>query len=101
MNTLTHYGERKLIELVVSRYCRSLGDDCAVLPIGGEDLIVTTDPVPEPAAYLIGGDPDPYWAGWLLVTINASDLAAAAAKPVGFLAAVEAPGNTDVSEFER
>jgi thiamine-monophosphate kinase len=36
-----------------------------------------------------------------LVTINASDLAAAGAAPLGFLAAVECPSETDVSDFKR
>jgi thiamine-monophosphate kinase len=64
-------------------------------------LIITTDPVPEPAAKLLGGDPDPYWMGWLLVIINASDLAAAGANPVAFLAAVEASPTMSVDDFER
>jgi len=62
---------------------------------------VTTDPVPEPAAKVLANDPDPYWMGWLLVTINASDIAASGANPIGFLAAVEAPPTLSVSDFER
>ena len=58
-------------------------------------------PVPEPAAHILGGDPDAFWKGWLLVTINASDLAASGACPLGFLAALEAPGELPVREFRR
>ncbi len=101
MKTLRDYGERAIIADIVSRYCRVVGDDCSTFDLGAIDLVVTTDPVPEPAAKLIGGDSDPYWAGWLLVVINASDLAAAAATPRGFVAAIDAPAETSVANFER
>jgi thiamine-monophosphate kinase len=65
------------------------------------DLVLTTDPVPTPAARVIGKDTDLYWMGWLLVVINASDLAAAGARPRGFLAAIEAPSDLGIRDFER
>ena len=98
---LQDLGERELIRSVLPKYCSGVGDDCAVVQLGDVDLLITTDPVPQPAARLLGKDPDVYWMGWLLVVINASDLAAAGAQPLAFLAAIEAPSNLPTSQFER
>jgi len=86
---------------VVARYAESIGDDCGVVPFGRASIVATTDPVPKPAASAIGGDDDLFWMGWLLVTINASDLAAAGAEPLGFMAALEMPALLESSELER
>src|SRR5437762_13765694 len=99
--TLQDFGEREIIREILPRYTSGIGDDCAILNVKSSHLVVTTDPVPEPASKLLGGDPDPYWTGWLLVIINASDLAAAGANPDAFLAAIEAPATTPVDDFER
>jgi len=101
MAKLQDLGEREIIRLLVLPWCNGAGDDCGFVPFLGGDLVVTTDPVPEPAARLIGGDPDPYWAGWLSVVINASDLAAAGAEPLGFVSAIEAPPLTEVEDLGR
>ncbi len=99
--TLQDLGERELIRSVLPKFCAAVGDDCAIVSLGDVDLLLTTDPVPQPAAYVIGNDPDLYWRGWLLVIINASDLAAAGAQPLGFLAAIDAPSTLLISDFER
>jgi thiamine-monophosphate kinase len=99
--TLQDLGEREVVRQILPRFSAGIGDDCAVLDFTKGHLIVTTDPVPEPAANLVGGDSDPYWMGWLLVIINASDLAAAGADPVAFLAAIEAPPTMSIDDFER
>ena len=101
MSKLQDLGERRLIDQVIRRHCSVAGDDCAFLDLPGRRLAITTDPVPEPAAFVLAGDADPYWKGWLLVTINASDLAAAGAAPLGFVAAVEAPPEAAVEELDR
>jgi len=99
---LIDIGERKLTDLILSKYVDgNFGDDCSELIVGGAHIVVTTDPVPRPAAFVIGGDPDLYWMGWLLVTINASDLAAAGATPLGFLAALDLEREMPLSELER
>jgi thiamine-monophosphate kinase len=100
-DTLRALGERVIVSSILPRFSKSSGDDCAYLPVGAESIVVTTDPVPIPAASFFGGDPDLYWAGWLLVTINASDIAASGASPLGFLAAIEAPPSLDLVSFER
>lgn len=98
---LQDLGEREIVRQILPKFSAGIGDDCAILDFIDEHLIITTDPVPEPAAKLLGGDPDLYWMGWLLVIINASDLAAAGADPVAFLAAIEAPSAMSVDDFER
>ena len=99
---LEDIGERAIIARIMARYVSSpIGDDCAHVRVSDEGIVLTTDPVPIPAARLFGGDEDPYWIGWLLVTINASDIAAAGGEPLVFLAAIEAPADLDVTAFER
>ncbi len=99
--TLRDLGEREIVQRILPKYSLGIGDDCAVIDINAERLIVTTDPVPPPAAKLIGNDSDLFWMGWLLVVINASDLAAGGAHPLAFLAAIEAPPNLPLHQFER
>ena len=99
---LIELGERHIIESLISPYVNGIGDDCAIVRLNDEvDIVMTTDPVPEPAAMVIGGDTDLYWRGWLLVVINSSDLAAAAAHPLAFLAALESPSDLTACEFSR
>jgi thiamine-monophosphate kinase len=98
---LRDLGEREILRSIIPKFCTTAGDDCAIVPVSMMDLVLTTDPVPQPAAKMIGNDPDLYWMGWLLVIINCSDLAAAGAEPVAFLSAIEAPSETSVSVFER
>jgi thiamine-monophosphate kinase len=102
MLTLADLGEREIIREVLPRFCGSVGDDCAVVPVCEDwDLVLTTDPAPVPAAQTIAGEHDLWFMGWLAATINASDLAAAGAAPVAFLAAIEAPREMPMSDFER
>jgi thiamine-monophosphate kinase len=62
---------------------RGLGDDAAVLEIGGETLVLTHDMIVEGVHYL-PGDP-PADVAWKLVAVNLSDLAAKGARPIGVL----------------
>ena len=101
MEVLLDFGERRLIEEVLSEYCDGIGNDCAILKMDGKWTVITTDPVPLPAAKCIAGEGDPYYVGWLLVIINASDLAAAGAQGKAFLAAIEARGDMPMSDFKR
>ncbi|GLH95596.1 thiamine-phosphate kinase [Phytohabitans aurantiacus] len=104
--TLGDLGEQKIIELILRpRYTTAefrFGDDCASVrvPNGAAWLVTTTDPCPEPVAALIGYL-DPYFRGWLLATINLSDLAAAGAEPLGLLTSLVLPADTAVDSFSR
>jgi thiamine-monophosphate kinase len=62
---------------------RGLNDDCAVLEIGTETLILTHDAMAEGVHYLAGQDPAD--VAWKLISTNMSDLAAKGAEPLGVL----------------
>ena len=62
---------------------RDLADDCAVLEIGGEALVLTHDAMVEGVHTLPGQDLAD--VAWKLVACNLSDLAAKGAQPLGVL----------------
>ena len=62
---------------------RGLDDDCAILDVGGETLVLTHDMMVEGVHFL--PDQDPTDLAWKLVAVNLSDLAAKGAAPLGVL----------------
>lgn len=62
---------------------RGLADDCAVLAVGGETLVLTHDMMVEGTHFR--PDADMADVAWKLVATNLSDLAAKGAEPVGVL----------------
>ncbi|MEP3049946.1 MAG: thiamine-phosphate kinase [Erythrobacter sp.] len=62
---------------------RALEDDCAVLELGGETLILTHDMMAEGTHFLANQDMAD--VAWKLVATNLSDLAAKGAEPVGVM----------------
>ncbi len=62
---------------------RGLDDDCAVLPLGHETLILTHDAMAQGVHYLPTQDMAD--VAWKLVATNLSDLAAKGAQPLGVL----------------
>lgn len=62
---------------------RGLVDDCAVIEIGGETLVLTHDMMIEGIHWLPGQDPAD--VAWKLVAVNLSDLASKGAEPIGVL----------------
>jgi len=101
MSTLGELGERRILREIIPRFADAIGDDCAAVEGGDGTLVITTDPVPVPAALLIGLESDLFWTGWLLVTINASDIAASGALPLAFVAALDLPRDLEVRKLER
>ncbi|MEA5366698.1 thiamine-phosphate kinase [Amycolatopsis sp., V23-08] len=98
-------GERGIQERVLKpRYAgtEGFGDDSALLAKvdSPSELVATTDSCPTPLVNLLG-EPDLYHAGWLLATINLSDLAAAGAEPLGLVVNYTLPKTTTVADFER
>ena len=61
-----------------------VGDDAA--PVPGSDLVAATDAIVPSMV-----ERDPWWAGWCSVLVNANDLAAMGATPVGLLDSLAAP----------
>lgn len=88
-------GELAFIEalraLASDPAARGLRDDCAVLPFGGEVLILTHDTMVAGVHFL--PDQDPADVAWKLVATNISDLAAKGAVPVGVLLSYQLNGN--------
>ena len=104
---LCDLGEDRIVDdLIVPRfpavgYLLGGPDDCAVLPLDtGGMLVHSADPCPAPVVYNLF-DRDPYHYGWLVVTINASDIAAMGASPAQMLLLIEAPGDMPVRAFKR
>lgn len=62
---------------------RNFDDDCAVLEVGSEALVLTHDMMVAGVHYL--AEQDPADVAWKLVATNMSDLAAKGAAPVGVL----------------
>ena len=67
-----------------------LQDDCALLtPEPGTELVLKTDPVAEGIHFLTDDAPED--VAWKALAVNASDLAAKAAQPIGYLMALSFP----------
>ena len=64
-----------------------VGDDGA--PVPTTDLVAASDAIPPSMV-----ERDPWWAGWCSVVVNANDLAAMGAAPVGLLDTVAGPTAT-------
>src|SRR5258707_14371590 len=106
---LDDLGERRIIEEIMrprygDQWPEDFGHDCAIVgetdSWPGRTVVATTDPCPEPMASFLGYK-DLYYRGWLLATINLSDLAAAGATPVGLLTSLVLPNDLTVSELSR
>ncbi|WIX84430.1 thiamine-phosphate kinase [Amycolatopsis sp. DG1A-15b] len=102
---LGQLGERGIQEKVLRpRYgdTEGFGDDSAFLTKvdSPSELVATTDSCPAPLVDLLR-EPDLYHSGWLLATINLSDLAAAGAEPLGLVVNYTLPAATTVRQFER
>lgn len=69
--------------LAATPAARGLRDDAAVLELGGETLVLTMDTLVEGVHYL--PDDPAATVAWKLVAVNASDLSAKGAEPLGCL----------------
>jgi thiamine-monophosphate kinase len=78
-----------------------LMDDCALItPEAGSELVLKTDPVAEGVHFL--ADDPPEDIAWKALAVNVSDLAAKAARPIGYLMALalpEAPSTDWMTRF--
>lgn len=70
---------------------RGLADDCAVIDLGSECLVLTHDAMAEGLHFLPGQDPADL--AWKLVATNLSDLAAKGAEPLGVLLGYQLGGD--------
>src|SRR2546428_7114702 len=99
---LSDIGERGAIDILARIYDRGqpigLGHDCGVVEWGDDYLVVTTDVVNRKTHIPAGATAQQI--GWYATAVNLSDIAAAGARPLGFVAALSMPADTDV-EFLR
>jgi thiamine-monophosphate kinase len=70
---------------------RGLGDDCALIEVGGETLIFNHDLMAEDVHFR--PEADLADVAWKLVAINLSDLAAKGAEPIGIMLGYSLGGN--------
>lgn len=98
MAKLSDVGERAAIEVLTRIFDRGhpigLGHDCGVVDWGEEFLVITTDVVNPRTHIPPGARPDQ--VGWYLTAVNLSDVAAAGARPMGFVAALSLPPSTEI-----
>jgi thiamine-monophosphate kinase len=99
---LKDLGERAVVERLKKVFDRGhpvgLGHDVGVVDWGPDYLVITTDAVN--AATHIPGGATPGQVGWYLVAVNLSDIAASGAEPLGFVAALALPRETDLEYVE-
>ncbi|MGB9901568.1 thiamine-phosphate kinase [Methanothrix sp.] len=92
-------GERSLI----SRITEVLGglehDDCAVIELDGDCLVVTTDMLHRETDF--PAQATPWQIGWMSAAVNLSDIAAMGAEPLGVLIAAGIPPETDLGFVEE
>ncbi len=100
MARLSDIGEREAIAILTRIFDRGhpigLGHDCGVVEWGEDYLVITTDVVNPRTHVPAGARADQ--VGWYLVAVNLSDIAAAGARALGFVAALSLPPSTD-TEF--
>ena len=98
MTRLSDVGERAAIQILGRIFDRGhpvgLGHDCGVVDWGDEYLVITTDSV-NPRTHVPEGA-TAQQVGWYLTAVNLSDVAAAGARPLGFVSALSLPADTDV-----
>lgn len=106
-DTLGDWGEARILDaLILPTLGRDLptasyGSDCGYADISeASTLVVTTDYAPKPAVWSCGFRSYRTW-GWFAVLINASDLAAAGCKPLGFVSSIDAPPDMKVIDLWR
>jgi thiamine-monophosphate kinase len=90
MYQLNEILENKIINSLISGFERSPDQinkphesDAEIIQLGTLKLAVTTDSISEEIT--TGLYDDPYLIGWMIVTVNISDLAAVGATPIGIL----------------
>ncbi|MBR4968709.1 MAG: thiamine-phosphate kinase [Alistipes sp.] len=91
------YGEfdfiasiREMFADMPKRGFEGIGDDCAVLPMGDEALVFTSDMLNE-GIHFLADKSTAYQIGYKSVMVNISDVAAMGAKPVATLLSLALP----------
>ena len=92
------YGEFDFIESISEMFrsmpnngFEGIGDDCAVLPIGGDEALVFTSDMLNEGIHFLTDKSTPFQIGYKSLMVNISDVAAMGAKPVATLLSLALP----------
>jgi thiamine-monophosphate kinase len=102
---LRDLGERKVVELILDILGNSdmditgMMDDCAVMDLGDEYLLITTDMISQHTH--IPDRASPWHIGWHVIAVNLSDIAAMGGRPQGIVVALGLQDNFDVELLEK
>ncbi len=113
---ISDFGEKKLIKRLLSRSqksiphslffkrffddisLKSLEDDAAILPIGEQYLVITSDLLFQPSHF--PPEMSPQEIGMKSVVVNLSDLAAMGAQPLGIIMSMGFPPDLLLEDFD-
>ncbi len=106
MHQLNEIKENEIINNLISGYLRSPNQlnkphesDAEIIQVKGLKLALTTDSISEEIST---GLYDDHWLlGWMIVTVNMSDLAAVGAEPLGILISEIIPGDTNTKNMQQ
>lgn len=101
---ITEIGEFGLIERIRQIFTDSggmlgIGDDCAVIPAGDRDWLITTDMLLEDTHFLRSGI-TPYDLGWKSLAVNISDVAAMGGTPTASFLSIGIPEGVTVEYMD-
>jgi thiamine-monophosphate kinase len=103
MKTLADLGEKAVISLLLEGTKTAAavgpGDDAAVVDIGSQYLVISTDVVSR-ASHLPKGMTE-WQIGWFAAAVNFSDIAAMGARPVGLVMAHVLPRDMPFEDLKR
>ena len=106
MTTLGELGEFGFIERIAKilpggpDVIESIGDDCAVLRVGSEQVLLTTDMAVEDVHFRWGAAA-PQEIGWKIAASALSDIAAMGGAPIAAFTSLAAPSDASVEDLER
>jgi len=92
-------GERSLISRITELLGGLEHDDCAVIELDVDCLVVTTDMLHRETDF--PAQATPWQIGWMSAAVNLSDIAAMGAEPLGVLIAAGIPPETDLGFVEE
>src|SRR5215472_387716 len=104
--TISDVGEKKLIREFIKPFFNAeddpcgVGDDCAMIELGDQIVLFSTDRVPADLTAFRLGILDHHGLGGYLAQLNLSDIAACGGRPIGVLLNLGLPPNTAYEHVE-
>ena len=92
-------GEKELVRYIIANSKQITPDDCAITPLGSNNLISTCDMLIQSRHFPAGMSY--FEMGFKAVTVNVSDLASMGAEPLGFLLSIAIPKDLDFDFFKQ